>query len=127
MKIEIIDKGYWMYFWVKTIESVDLNNHCAKSFIGKYLHGNLIKTTTKNVYICGVSKPFIYKNNLHIALKEKIGHNFTIKEKGVIINIYDAERIEVKSLIKGQAKNINSNKIEYYTCRNWQYANQITE
>jgi hypothetical protein len=125
MTIQIIDKGNWMYFWIKTIEDIDLNNHCAKTFIGKYLNGDNIETKIKDVYICGVSNPFKYEDNLHLALKEKVGNDIEIKKLGVHIMIKDAELIEIKPLNKGESLHAKGSIKQYYTCRNWQYANQL--
>lgn len=126
MRIKIIkDKSNWQYFWTKTIKGVDLENHCANTFIGKYLNGDNIYTEEKNVYICGVSKPFNYNKNLHVALKENIGHTETINEKGVTITIYDAIRVGIKPLNAGESFNSNRNKKSFYSCRNWQYGNQL--
>lgn len=127
MRIEMIEKNMsnWMYFWTKTITSINLNQHCAKTFNGDYLNGNIIETKEKDVYICGVSKPFSYGNNLHVALKEKIGNNITIHEKDVVINVYDAERIEVIPLAKGESHHESGNRKEFWSCRNWQYGHQV--
>ena len=127
MKITIESKkdSSWMYFWIKTIESINIENHCAKTFVGKYLKGNEIETDIKDVYICGVSKPFSYNNNLHIALKYKEGSNITINEKDVLITVQNAERIEIKALKRGEINGANGLKKDFYTCRNWQYSNQL--
>jgi len=123
--IQLKNDSSWMYFWIKTIESVNIDNHCAKSFLGKYLEGNKIETESKDVYICGVSKPFNYYKNLHIALKYKKGSILTINENEVIILIEDAERIKIKSLKKDESIFANADKKSFYSCRNWQYANQL--
>ena len=91
-----MNESQWLYFWIE-----------------------------KNVYVCGVSKPFNYNNNLHLALKEKIGNRVTIEEKGVKINLIDAERVKIKPLKKGQSIYLNKDEKRFYSCRNWQYSNQL--
>tara|TARA_R110002012_G_scaffold317595_3_gene534380 strand:- start:1109 stop:1522 length:414 start_codon:yes stop_codon:yes gene_type:complete len=131
VKIEILDikKSQWKYFWVKTIKNINLEKHCAKTFEGEYLDTDkkIIETEIENIYICGVSSPYNYKNNLHLPLTKKLGSSCIIKEKGVLIKIINAEVVKIKNLAKGEANHKNRFISRFYSCRNWQYAYQISK
>lgn len=129
--MEIVSIEYrseeWNYFWIKTVESVDLTKHCARVFIGKYLKivPQVIPEDVDTIYLCGVAKPFKWANNLHAPIISKKGSVAVVEEKGVKMVIKDAELVPIVSLKKGEGLLPFGNKKEYYTCRNWQYANQI--
>ncbi len=111
------------YFWIKYVKGTDLSKCCAKSLIGEYskfkYYKNIDFTLNEHefeyLYICGVSTPYVYDNNLHIALKYKRGSDVVINEKGVSMTIRNTERIEIKEH-KGH-------KFSY--CRNWRFAKMI--
>ena len=118
------------YFWLKSVEGVNLEQHCAKSLIGSY--DKRISSTVKQItdvqldgqvyYLCGVSKPYIWAHNFHLAFRHKEGATLTYESNGVSVMIKNAERILFSdadidwSLTKASKK-------EFNTCRNWQFAN----
>ena len=65
----------FMYIWLKNVHNVKLNYHCAKCLIGNY-HPKINKKT-KSIkdlvldndiwYLCGVSLPYNWNNNFHLA------------------------------------------------------------
>lgn len=129
-KIEVI--GDFRYLWLKSVFDVDLSVHCAKCLVGKYDNriNSRLKTavniilTDKVYYLCGVSKPYVWSNNFHIAFREKQGSNFYIDRNGIKLFVNNAEEIEFSEndvdFDLPQAK-----KKEFFTCRNWQFANKL--
>lgn len=81
MKInKIIVKNNFMYIWLKSVDDVDLTKHCAKCLIGEYnesinkhtrVNNNIQLDNEKIYYLCGVSKPYVWDNNFHLAFKKK--------------------------------------------------------
>ena len=118
------------YLWLKSVEGVNLDVHCAKSLIGQYDKriGNTVIEVhdvylTQNVYyLCGVSMPYKWANNFHLAFRHKPGVILKYEDNGISVTIQNAERIEFSEndvdWSLPQAK-----KREYHTCRNWQFAN----
>ena len=121
------------YLWLKYVDDYDLNNHCAKSLIGNYSNKiinkrisntNLVlnEFNSRVYYLCGVSLPFNYDKNFHLAFKFIMGSKISIKENGIEIIIENAERIVIEK--KYIYKHENGNKKQFNTCRNWQFAYQ---
>jgi hypothetical protein len=122
----------FMYFWGKYVNDFNIKVHCAKCLIGHY--SNFIKKETdlfefelnefpfKYFYICGVSKPYRWHENFHLALKESKGKNLYVKENGIEAWIEDAERIEIQKL--DYPEEYSSQK-PFHTCRNWQFGYQM--
>jgi len=130
--MKILDFKYnrseWEYLWLKTVRDVDLTQHCAKCLIGEYIKYETVKEL-ENIthYLCGVYKGWNYDKNLHIAFTYKKGSIMTVKEKNIFIEVEDAIRINIKPLQKNEIKTKEGNKKEFYSCRNWQFANQIKQ
>tara|TARA_R110000822_G_scaffold306967_1_gene433592 strand:+ start:2117 stop:2542 length:426 start_codon:yes stop_codon:yes gene_type:complete len=137
MEFAIIEKininSEFKYLWLKYVDGYDLENHCAKSLVGNYskkIHNKLNNSSnlvlnefnSRIYYLCGVSAPFNYYNNFHLAFKYSEGNFISIKENGVSIKITNAERIDIKKQdIYNHKKGENK---QFYTCRNWQFAYQ---
>ena len=122
------------YLWLKSVIDVNLNNHCAKCLIGEY--SDKINTTSNEFsniiledkvhYLCGVSYPFNYNNNFHIAFKPSMGDILKVSDKGIEIEIKNA----ISLPISAEYINIYHPKSafkSYYTCRNWQFANYFND
>lgn len=136
MKInKIIVENNFMYIWLKSVEDVDLTKHCAKCLIGEYnesinkhtrVNNNIQLDNEKIYYLCGVSKPYVWDNNFHLAFRKKEGNILNIARKGISIEIEDAEEITFsKDDIDEQLKE-STNK-QFNTCRNWQFANKYVK
>lgn len=118
------------YFWLKNVKDVDLNQHCAKCLIGEYNKKiNAFEKEFSNIqlengvyYLCGVSYPFIYDNNFHLAFKYSENSNIEIQRNDVSIYMKNAVELPINAehidLTHSKAKFKS-----YYTCRNWQFAN----
>lgn len=123
------------YLWLKYVNNVNLNEHCAKCLIGEYskqikkrqrtqTNITLNEYPAKYYYLCGVAFPFKYENNFHLAFKEKKGNILEVDENGINLTLKNAERIffSKKDI---DPFNPHANKKGYNTCRNWQFANKI--
>jgi hypothetical protein len=121
------------YLWLKYVDDFDLSNHCAKALVGSYSKLIFSKMTSakdlllneadsKLYYLCGVAKPFNYKNNFHLAFKYSKGNKIAIDENGILIIIENVERIVIKKRdFYNHEKRENK---RFTTCRNWQFAYQ---
>lgn len=132
---EIIVENKWSFIWLMYVSDVDLSQHCKPCLKG-YTSRRIGKWTTheENVpldearaeyfYLCGGSYPYKWEDNFHLAWKEKEGESFEYSFNGITIKLKNAERVEFSE------EDIDENQIfadkpEYYTCRNWQFANKI--
>ena len=121
-----------MYIWLKTVENIDLSVHCAKCLIGKY-DGRINKNTKKSqnlklkdkiYYLCGVSEPYNWNKNFHLAFKPKEGSNIEYSNNGINVVIEGAEMLPINEKYI-DIMDPYSNQKEYRTCRNWQFANYL--
>lgn len=120
----------FMYIWLKNVNNVNLNQHCAKSLIGDYspyINKNVKEISNLELedniyYLCGVSKPYNWFNNFHLAFKYSEGTSFTYENNGISVEIENAIQLPISkdyidySLPKAHLKSYN-------TCRNWWFAN----
>lgn len=117
------------YLWLKQVFDVDLSQHCAKCLIGPY-----ITEINKNIsclhdfelnegifYLCGVSHPFVWKNNFHLAFKYQLGSILDYSMNGITVHICNAIQIpfSIRSIDFTHPK---AKFKSYYSCRNWQFA-----
>ena len=134
--IEKIDvKNQWSFIWLMYVNDVDLSKHCKPCLKG-YTSKKIKKWTrheenvcldeseAKYYYLCGGSYPYKWENNFHLAWKEKSGASFEYSFNGITIRLKNAEMIEFSEddIEKTQKY---ADRPEYYTCRNWQFANKV--
>lgn len=133
MKIKLIKvENEFKYLWLKTVEDVDLSVHCARCLKGKYdsrirpFKGILedLELDDKIYYLCGVSQPYKWSDNFHLAFVPSEGNVVDVNEHGIHIIIENAERINI-SPDYIDSKNPKSHEYAYKTCRNWQFANMF--
>lgn len=127
--------GKFKYLWLKYINGIDLTNHCAKCLLGTYSK-KISNTTTEATelildeseavvyYLCGVSTPYNWHKNFHLAFKEKAGSSVKFNHNGVEIELENAERI-LFSQEDVNPTDPNANKAVFATCRNWQFAHNL--
>ena len=70
------------YLWLKYVSGVNLSVHCARCLLGEYdprisarvkeLHEQPLRPSPY-YYLCGVSKPYVWSRNFHLAFREKEG------------------------------------------------------
>lgn len=122
----------WMYLWGKYVTGINLDNHCAKSLEGYYskkidknktLESNLkLDEFDSNIfYLCGVTKPYKWNENFHLAIRCKEGNNIVINRNGLYLEIENAEELPIVFDIN-KCNHSKRNKKEFSTCRNWQFA-----
>lgn len=136
IKIKRIDvNSKFKYLWLKYINGIDLTNHCAKCLLGTYSkkissrtleENNLILDESEAVvyYLCGVSTPYNWHKNFHLAFKEKEGSVVKYDNNGIEIEIENAERILFSKEDVNPA-DPNADKAVFATCRNWQFAHHL--
>ena len=117
------------YLWLKTVEGVKLSEHCAKCLVGSYEKG--IGSTTKELtdlalggdiyYLCGVSTPYKWENNFHLAFAKEEGSTVEYESNGISVVIENARRLPISTEYIDEA-DPNAGKKQYSTCRNWQFA-----
>lgn len=123
-------KSNFKYIWLKKVTGVDLNVHCARCLIGEY--DERINSETKKAenlyldngiyYLCGVSDPYVWGNNFHLAFRNRNGENIDFSKHGISIKIKDAEILPID--IKYVDDTLPFSRLaSFYSCRNWQFAN----
>ena len=132
---EITVENQWSFIWLMYVNGINLEKHCKPCLKG-YTSKKITKWTrheenvcldeseAKYYYLCGGSYPYKWENNFHLAWKEKSGASFEYSFNGITIRLKNAERIEFseEDIEKTQKY---ADKPEYYTCRNWQFANKV--
>jgi len=119
------------YFWGKTVNGFDETVHCAKCLIGDYskqIARNMLANTELEIklnegqlfYICGVSEPYKWANNAHIALRQKDGAEAKLTlYTGDILHIRGAEQVHFDDSV---AMTEYGHKTKAFTtCRNFQF------
>lgn len=122
------------YLWLKEVRGVDLSVHCAKCLLGTY--SKAVSSRTEYVedvplkdcvhYLCGVSKPYNWSKNFHLAFRPCEGSIVVYSSNGVSVVVQDAERLPIDESWVDES-DPNSKKKPYRTCRNWQFANYLAK
>jgi hypothetical protein len=125
------------YLWLKTVEGFNPKVHCARCLTGTYsklFSPRMLvnQTITEDypegmlLYFCGVSSPYRWNNNLHLAGKVTPG---AVAE----VEAYNGDKLIVTGL---DAIAINSEPAaalyptlgkEFLTCRNFQFGAMLIE
>jgi len=132
---EIKVESKWSFIWLMYVNGIDLNKHCKPCLkgytsrkVGKWTKHEknvcLDESNAEYYYLCGGSFPYKWENNFHLAWKENHGESFEYSFNGITVKLKNAERIEFseEDIEKTQKY---ANLPEYYTCRNWQFANKV--
>lgn len=134
---EIIVEKQWSFIWLMYVNGIDLRKHCKpclKGYTSKKIgiwtkhkiNVYLDESKAKYYYLCGGSYPYKWENNFHLAWKEKLGKSFEYTSNGITIKIKNGERVEFSE--EDIPKNRKyANLKEYHTCRNWQFANKVSD
>lgn len=123
-------KRPFRYLWLKSVRDVDLSLHCARCLIGDYdgrINNRLreahdIELDEDVYYLCGVSEPYRWENNFHLAFSRKDGSTIDYSSNGVTVRIDGAERLPIDAKYNNPA-DMHYRTKSYCTCRNWQFAN----
>jgi len=129
-------KGF-NYLWAKKIEGFDPSVHCAKCLLGKYsrqfspqMQSNIWIESDYKVgdilYFCGVSTPYKWSNNLHIAGIVSKGSIFQmVTYTGDRIVLRNFERLEFDEAIATNKYHALGDR--FLTCRNFQFGASLSE
>lgn len=121
----------WKYLWGKYVAGVDLSVHCARCLLGEYeqafnagtkrLHDLQLKKKSNVFYICGVSSPFVWEQNFHLAIIESAGDVVDVERNGVRVVIADAKELPIEFSMEN-CTDYRKRFPRFGTCRNWQFA-----
>lgn len=130
--LELQKRDTFKYFWLKYVDDVDLQKHCFYCLIGKaskkvsqrFCKGTIVlnESNSEYFYLCGVAQPYVWSNNFHCAFRKAEGKEFTYSFRNTTIRVVNAEQIAITDKWINPF-DILAKKKEYYTCRNWQFAN----
>ena len=131
-----VDKP-WSFIWLMYVNDVNLKRHCKSCLIGytskkidnKTRHEEnvpLDESEAEYYYLCGGSHPYKWEDNFHLAWKEKEGESFEYSFNGITIKLKNAQRVEFSEEDIDKTLE-HADESEYYTCRNWQFANKIND
>lgn len=125
------------YLWLKYVTGFNLEQHCAKCLLGEYssafqfgrqttaLHNEeLNEHPARYYYLCGVTKPYRWMKNLHVAFEYAEGEILEYKDEKTYILIENARQIPI--VAQKQYMTIHGGTPSYNTCRNWRFAYQMT-
>lgn len=122
------------YLWLKYVTDVNLSVHCARCLIG--LYSKQIDASVNNrdeivlneaigkyFYLCGVTAPYRYHDNLHVAFRYAEGKTEHIEFNGTTFDLINAQSIPIVEM--PVYRDINGNRRDYVTCRNWRFAYMV--
>lgn len=120
------------YLWLKRVTGVDLSVHCARCLKGQYMdninprnpHTTYIQLANGIYYLCGVSLPYNWAKNFHIAFEYSEGSRIEYAKNGISVVIENAVELPISESYIDQT-DPNAWKKEYRTCRNWQFAHYL--
>lgn len=129
----------FIYFWVKYVQDVNLEEHCQKCLIGpgskrvasrhfahcknpfEYSAIKFDEAPYKAIYICGVTEEFNWNNNFHLALAFAPGQS--VKKSGPGVESFVSNAVELPIIASEISKSFRRYPEERYsTCRNAQFA-----
>lgn len=133
MRIESMRvSGRFRYLWLKRVTGVNLSVHCARCLRGAYdrrvspgvgeLSGADLEPGVH--YLCGVSSPYRWADNFHMAFVDCPGSTATARRNGVEVVVSGARELPIDGSCV-DASDPNSRRREYATCRNWQFASWL--
>lgn len=122
------------YLWLKRVSGVDLSVHCARCLLGKYMdnisphnpHTTDIQLDNGVYYLCGVSLPYVWEKNFHIAFEYSEGSRIEYANNGISVVIENAVALPISESYIDRTDR-NAWKKEFRTCRNWQFAHYIKQ
>ena len=140
MRLTLDVKRYHEFFWLRSIQQVNIYRCCAECFIGqrdsRVYHGTLhqrnahidieVNDDPKAVayYLCGLSKGWVWNNNTHVAFVPCEGQTITIDNDKIHLEITDARQIDFQGYKPDPEGEYT---LEQRTCRNWIFANYIRD
>ena len=140
MRLTLDVKRYHEFFWLRSIQQVNIYRCCAECFIGqkdnRVYYGTLHQPTAdididvhddpKAVayYLCGLSAGFNWHQNTHVAFVPAPGETVEVENHNIRLTITDARRIEFEDYKPNPPGYFSKRQ---RTCRNWIFANFIND
>ena len=128
------------FFWLRDIRAVDIQQCCAKCFIGekdsRVYHATLHKSnvvvdlfvkqhpSVKAYYLCGLSDGFEWAQNTHVAFVPDRNSEIHIDNDKIKLDITNARRIHFWDYTPNPPGHFTR---QQRTCRNWIFANYIKD
>lgn len=123
------------YFWMKSVTGFDPSVHCARCLRGNYekVIGSKMPTNQRLdlggytegavLYLCGVSAPYRWASNAHLAVKVKKGAVATVTlYTGDVVQMFDCIALPFDD--KVARERFPERSIAFLSCRNFQFAAQ---
>jgi hypothetical protein len=119
------------YLWMKAVEGFDPSQHCARCLKGEYSTQVSTRMPVETrielpyhegevLYLCGVSAPYIWDNNLHLAGVVTTG--FVVSKQMYTGDMVIIEGIKELPIDASEAlKNYAGRPKAFLTCRNFQF------
>ena len=143
MKMSLDVKETSSFFWLRKIRAVNINNCCAKCFLGepdsRMYHATQgkekvypmyvemdVEASPKFVayYLCGMSVGFKYENNSHIAFIYAPGEILKRETEQIKLEISNARWIDFESYVPNPEGVFTNDQRK---CRNWIFANYLND
>lgn len=126
MRLTLDVKRYHEFFWLRSIQQVNIYRCCAECFIGqrdsRVYHGTLHQRVA--YYLCGLSAGYNWHENTHVAFVPAPGEMVEVDNHNIHLTITDARRIEFESYKPNPPGFFTKRQ---RTCRNWLFANYIND
>ncbi|MCX4749146.1 hypothetical protein OG455_27175 [Kitasatospora sp. NBC_01287] len=133
--ITVVGEQRYHFLWLKYVTGIDLSQHCARSLHGRY--SRLVKPDTQHAdvhlnefsraiawYLCGVTTPYRWENNPHLALVEAPGHRQQLQVHGLAVELDGVKPIEFDGR-HIPPDDPNAGDRAFNTCRNWWFAHHL--
>ncbi|MCB2228728.1 MAG: hypothetical protein KQH53_18780 [Desulfarculaceae bacterium] len=134
---QIVVSGSFRYMWLKYIQGVDLDQHCSSGLLGPFSEkvgptmganpkAALNEAEALAYYLCGVTLPYRWADNFHLAFVYDPESEIDIERHGIKVRILGAREVPIHEVDPERclAKH-HLHKKAYATCRNWQFANML--
>jgi hypothetical protein len=119
------------HLWVKYVTGFAPSVHCARCLLGPFSQRVRPNAFPVNepveldeyggydyLYLCGVAKPYSWRNNLHLAVVPCPGHTAEAEAwNGVVFRIDGAMAVAIPELPIGYDGRTKA----FTTCRNWRF------
>lgn len=125
----------WKYLWLKTVDGFNTAHHCARCLVGSYskhfsprmdpgkAYGEQYQPG-QLLYFCGVSAPYRWPNNMHLAGVVEAGAECRVElYTGDVLVVRNLRRIEFDD--RAARERFPERGAEFLTCRNFQFAAQV--
>lgn len=132
-------RGDFSSIWLKYVTGVDLDVHCIRSLIGGRHHGIELYARHQTLtldqhtptplafYLCGVSTPYDWRRNAHLAFVAAPGETWSGEAAvpGLTVELTNAAPVFGWGEQSIDTTHPYAGARLYRTCRNWQFAHEL--